>query len=421
MVASIETNTIQDLPPEIFHNLLFSIQDAREYLKLTRVSRRFKAAIYQPEQWTFLLDGFSFDAILLHIQEQRPLFLWFNHLQASAFPVDQLLWAYIKEITQHKEVQYTCESPKTGPGSAVMEVIRFVFMPALLKNLRASPQLMMLLCQQGWLSGMSCYFRGNVPLLLKIRQKSEKSFNKALDLLETIGVYHSDFLKEIRESSNPVIGGDARRLQRECISKLRGDATDRFLQALSEMHRFLQSVSASPPPFMKERTLKAIKKAYAEGADLNVWGKVVSASFDRQSTPLQRIVRWGLDQYLDLLLKYGANPDIQNMKGNTALHIAVLHNRAEAVSSLLKFGAQLDAKNNLGKTPLDMAQLQKNRPDMIAAIQQGSRREVSSRHRPLKDVLRRYHDFKSISRRQHFFAEPCPIDYKSVEDSYQPR
>lgn len=54
------------------------------------------------------------------------------------------------------------------------------------------------------------------------------------------------------------------------------------------------------------------------------------------------------------LLKHGADPNIQDGCGNTALHIAMLHRDYRAIKVLLKNGAMLDIKNNGDLIPEDL-------------------------------------------------------------------
>jgi hypothetical protein len=55
-----------------------------------------------------------------------------------------------------------------------------------------------------------------------------------------------------------------------------------------------------------------------------------------------------------MLLERGANPDLQDGCGNTALHIAVLHRDAWAIKTLLEAGADENIVNNGGFRPVDL-------------------------------------------------------------------
>ncbi len=54
------------------------------------------------------------------------------------------------------------------------------------------------------------------------------------------------------------------------------------------------------------------------------------------------------------LLRNGANPDIQDACGNTALHIAVMHRDTRPIRALKEAGARHDLRNNAGLLPIDM-------------------------------------------------------------------
>ena len=61
------------------------------------------------------------------------------------------------------------------------------------------------------------------------------------------------------------------------------------------------------------------------------------------------------------LLLNGADPNLQDREGNTALHFAVKLNEAEIVMQLLQYGGRPLQENREEKTPLDLAKAQKNK------------------------------------------------------------
>ena len=55
------------------------------------------------------------------------------------------------------------------------------------------------------------------------------------------------------------------------------------------------------------------------------------------------------------LLDNGANPNQQDIIGNTPLHLAVCSSKLDIVILLLKNGANCNASDNTGRTPLQLA------------------------------------------------------------------
>jgi ankyrin repeat protein len=58
---------------------------------------------------------------------------------------------------------------------------------------------------------------------------------------------------------------------------------------------------------------------------------------------------------IELLIRYGANIDIQDIWGNTPLLYAVDKEKIEAVETLLKHGAKVNLPDYRGNTPLHSA------------------------------------------------------------------
>jgi len=77
-------------------------------------------------------------------------------------------------------------------------------------------------------------------------------------------------------------------------------------------------------------------------------------------TPLHAALHfgWGIapkTEVLELLLINGADANMQDSRGETALHRACQGGKEAAVEILLKYGANVDARNVLGRTPLMFA------------------------------------------------------------------
>jgi ankyrin repeat protein len=56
-----------------------------------------------------------------------------------------------------------------------------------------------------------------------------------------------------------------------------------------------------------------------------------------------------------MLIQRGAEPNIPNKKGNTALHAAIKVQDAKIILSVLEAGADVTAPNAIGDTPLHIA------------------------------------------------------------------
>ena len=57
---------------------------------------------------------------------------------------------------------------------------------------------------------------------------------------------------------------------------------------------------------------------------------------------------------LKLLVRHGADPNLQNKHGSTPLHEAVVNRSVDSAVSLVKLGAKLDVRNEEGQTPLEL-------------------------------------------------------------------
>ena len=58
-------------------------------------------------------------------------------------------------------------------------------------------------------------------------------------------------------------------------------------------------------------------------------------------------------EIIEILLKHGANPDIQGVSKKTALHFATINEKKEIIKLLLDFGASATIENWGGETPFD--------------------------------------------------------------------
>jgi len=93
--------------------------------------------------------------------------------------------------------------------------------------------------------------------------------------------------------------------------------------------------------------LDAIKRHLAAGQDVNA--KAPKSNV----TPLMIAAITGQTDAANLLLAKGADPNLTNNDGSTALHMAAFFGHIEIVKALLDKGANVNVRNQRSETPLD--------------------------------------------------------------------
>jgi len=94
----------------------------------------------------------------------------------------------------------------------------------------------------------------------------------------------------------------------------------------------------------------AAKSSLKKGADIN------ATPTGSSWTPLHVAAEYGHDKMIVLLIKYGADVNARDSKGNTPLHLAAYEGSEATCRCLLDGGADLYARNNVGETPLQLAE-----------------------------------------------------------------
>lgn len=100
-------------------------------------------------------------------------------------------------------------------------------------------------------------------------------------------------------------------------------------------------------------------------------GSIINAK-DRatQEGALHIVVRQGDGTWLRYLIQKGANPNIQDGRGNTPLMIAVESGYTDGAQILLRYGANVNLGNASGETPLIRA-VQMRKLDMVRILLEG--------------------------------------------------
>lgn len=102
-------------------------------------------------------------------------------------------------------------------------------------------------------------------------------------------------------------------------------------------------------PYDKTAGYNIAKSLLNHGADLNIQD-------NDGNTALMYAADQGLSDIFELLLEGGADPDIQNRSGNTALMMASYQDHTEIVRLLLDHGADPNIKNRFGNSALMRAE-----------------------------------------------------------------
>lgn len=85
------------------------------------------------------------------------------------------------------------------------------------------------------------------------------------------------------------------------------------------------------------------------------------------NTPMHLAATEGFDKTITTLLEHKANPDITNCFGKTPLHYLAMKNHWEAIDSIASHQGQLDTTDKDGKSPLWYA-VDHNRPQAVKAL-----------------------------------------------------
>ncbi len=146
------------------------------------------------------------------------------------------------------------------------------------------------------------------------------------------------------------------------------------------------------------------------GADPNTKGKI----HDKDTTVLSKAIALcgpKSEEFTHHLLRYGANPNIQDKLGNNSLHYAV-HSRTKILNIVLRYGANCYAKNNHNMTPLDTAVMWEF-DDVIKILQDY---EMNAKKRIDLLEMARYFDTNSLVHEDYLPLDLLKIFIKYITD-----
>lgn len=135
-------------------------------------------------------------------------------------------------------------------------------------------------------------------------------------------------------------------------------ATPAHAQQFSDSYQFLEAIK-------KQDGAKVMKIL----TDTNS-GIINTRDRGTGEAALHIIVRQGDSTWLRYLIQKGANPNIQDGRGNTPMMIAVESNYVEGVQILLRYGGNSNLANSSGETPLIRA-VQQRKPEMVRILLEG--------------------------------------------------
>lgn len=119
-----------------------------------------------------------------------------------------------------------------------------------------------------------------------------------------------------------------------------------------------------------QKEISALFHAVANGHNkiaeilLNTTNQANDVEPEKGFTPLLIAATNGHIAMVRLLLEHGADPNLRNYDGVTALHNAVYENQLDIVALLLEAGADPNIKDRFGNTAYDLAQRNEN-PNLI--------------------------------------------------------
>ncbi|MFK7767122.1 MAG: ankyrin repeat domain-containing protein [Mariniblastus sp.] len=147
----------------------------------------------------------------------------------------------------------------------------------------------------------------------------------------------------------------------------------------------LTSLGESPLSLqLKFGTLETVKFLLEKGADPNIGGLMhlpsesmepriellLSHGWKLDETQMLHDASHGFGKRVLIWLKHGADPNVRDADGKSALHLLAENSQGQKIiRTLVEAGADVQAVDNAGNTPLELAQLASQSPAIIKALE----------------------------------------------------
>ena len=149
-----------------------------------------------------------------------------------------------------------------------------------------------------------------------------------------------------------------------------------------------------------EKLLKASEEGKtAEVVELLERGADPNIQNIRGNTPIHLAAYHTNPQTTKLLLQYHANPNIQNIDGDTPLHLAAYHTNPQTTEVLLQHHANPNIQNIIGDTPLHLATLNNNPQTTEVLLQHNADPNIQDAdgHTPIYyAITKHYHEIAEV-------------------------
>lgn len=138
---------------------------------------------------------------------------------------------------------------------------------------------------------------------------------------------------------------------------------------------------------IRAENIENVRRLIDRGYDLNDQG--VGIGFEKRMTPLMTAASLGNKKIVELLLDHGADMNLRDNLGYTALHWAAYYNHGAVAEALVKRGALLDIEDREGSTPLILAAYYGHLGTVRVLVEGGARTDVEDkRGRTALDLAR---------------------------------